>query len=692
MDHNQKPIIAGITGTPREIIAMQAPVEIVAAEAPAEGQEAVPPTFSVRAYNGGALRLNGWKHPVVVDLSRLSTSSSVTANLFHDSERIVGHVTETVNDGKTLDLKGVVSGTGDAAKEVTGNAKNKYPWQASIEASPTEEPQFFAAGKTFNANGQTFTGPAFLVASDLYGFAFLPRGADGRTSVTIAAAAATTKECSMDADLIAFAAEIGMDYETATDDQKVVIKACFEGKNPKQSKAKDITEIFARQREEEGRREGIADIVARAIQENPHRNSDFVNKIEVLANAALEANTSVQDFELQVLRATRAVDRPIFAASASKDGRLNNDVMKAAICLAGGLNDIDKQFNEQTLEAAHKAFPTGITLNELIIRAARDVGYRGDTYRVTTEVQDYAMRKVPQITAGYSTLSLPGILSNSAYKFLLDGWGASDMEIRKIASTRSVRDFKQITSYRLNGAFKYVRVAPGGELAHGQVGEDSYTNQAKTYGIQFTITREDIINDDLSALTSIPREMGFGAADSLNEVAWTEFLDNSTFFASGNNNVSTGALNSDNLAAAETVFMNQTKPNGQPLAVMPAILLVPTALKRKALNLMNSETVISGTATATQGGINTFKGNFEVVSSPFLSNANFTGYSAFAYYLLADPRRLSTLELAYLNGRDTPVIEDANADFGTLGIRMRGYHDFGASKQEYRAGVRSTGA
>ena len=53
---------------------------------------------------------------------------------------------------------------------------------------------------------------------------------------------------------------------------------------------------------------------------------------------------------------------------------------------------------------------------------------------------------------------------------------------------------------------------------------------------------------------------------------------------------------------------------------------------------------------------------------------------------------LSTIEVAFLNGVETPTVETADADFNLLGIQMRGFHDFGVSKQEFRGGVKMAGA
>jgi hypothetical protein len=210
----------------------------------------------------------------------------------------------------------------------------------------------------------------------------------------------------------------------------------------------------------------------------------------------------------------------------------------------------------------------------------------------------------------------------------------------------------------------------------------------------FAISRQDIINDDLSALTRIPQKLGRGGALKLNDVFWAEFMDNATHFtaARGNYDEDTDtALSIGGLTLADTLFRNQTDPDGYPVAITPRILLVPNALAVTAMQLMNTVTVIDGSSTALQPASNPFAGRFKVVTSSYLSNSNYTGYSTTAYYLLADPNDLPAIEVAFLNGRDTPIVESADADFNTLGVQFRGYHDFGVSLQEYRAGVLMAG-
>ena len=142
--------------------------------------------------------------------------------------------------------------------------------------------------------------------------------------------------------------------------------------------------------------------------------------------------------------------------------------------------------------------------------------------------------------AGASVLSLPGILSNVANKQLLQGFMEEDQTWRAIAQTKTVTDFKAVTSYRMLDNMEYEELAPDGTMRHGQVGEESYTRQARTYAKMFSLTRTDIINDDLGAFDDLRSRLGRGAAKKFNKVFWTEFVNNSTFFTAARGNALLG--------------------------------------------------------------------------------------------------------------------------------------------------------
>lgn len=681
-----------------QTIAFSADVSILAADEEHKG----PRRFEALGYTGDSITVEGFDLPIVLDLATLSDRKSMIANLDHDRSKRVGNA-HAHNDGKELRFSGLASAATPARDEVVNSADAGFAWQASIEASKGSKGtiQTIKAGKNVTINGRTIEGPVYVLRNWVNaGFAFVSLGADDNTSVSIAATAASHREFKMEPKFKEWLEARGWNTDELADDKQTELKAKFDAENkpaPTTVKAAGtIDEIVEARRKENIRQENISLIAAKFMDLFPGQ----LNSIEAHARAAIENKTDPDQFELLMLRAGFD-SRPQgsnFKISAGRNERLNSEVLEAAICQSGGLRNLEKKFSEPVLEAAHREFKGRIGLNQAFFTAAELNGYRNRNHgsEVTAEVHNAACQLEPQLRANFSTISIPGILSATANKFLLDGWGSGDMAWEQITSFKSVKNFQTHTSYKLSGTMKYLKVGAGGELKHGTVAEDTYTNKADTYGRMFSITRNDLINDDLGAITQIPREMGFGANDAFNEVFYTELLDNSTFFATGNANVSTGggsALGIAGLTAAELVFMNQTKPNGTPLGLMPSILLVPPALYRTALALMTASSVVSTTTANTPlPDANTFAGNYRVVTSPFMSNAAFTGYSAAAWYLLAEPSRMAIIETALLNGNRSPVIEQAEAAFNVLGVQMRAYHDFGVNLQEYRAGVRSNGS
>lgn len=672
----------------KPVIALSAPVSIQAA--PGEGK---PAAFSATFYTGGAVEIMGWDLPVVVDLSGLGNSNILVANLDHDRTQRVGNF-EVTNDGKSLVANGTATAATAARDEVIQSAANGYQWQASMEVA-TKSVEEVKTGAKVTVNGQEFTGPLYITRTGtLKGFAFVSHGADDNTTVTVAASSASgEKIMKLKPEVKAWAETMGIDCEGLTEDQAAAIEANYAGLNPTKKTKRSLDDGIDAKKAEHARVESITEIALTACDRRPFD----IDAIKALAQDAIDGKWSVDKFRLELMESTVPLANTVFASR--RNDRLTNKVLEAAICQAGRLGDIEDEFDDQTLQVAHDKFKSGISLNQLFLLCAQANGYSGDfSTKVDVNVQRAAfgmtspMQRI-NASGGFSTVSIANVLSNVANKFLMRGWNAVDMTPLQIARIRNVRDFKTVTTVSLTGDLTFDKVGASGEIKHGQIGDMTYTNKADTYAKMLAITRTDIINDDLGALTDVPMKLGRGGALKLNDIFWTEFLANTSFFTSGNSNVNEGVadMTTGGLAATEVIFMNQTDPDGLPLGLQPAILLVPTALKAAAMTLMNSELLISGTSTATQGSTNIWRGRFRVYSSPYMSNSAYTGYSAAAWYMLADPADLPVIEIAALNGRVEPTVETADAEFNVLGVQMRGYSDVGVNLQEYRAGVRADG-
>lgn len=673
------------------IIGIESTVEIQAADA---DKPKGPRSFTSTIYTGGPVQVAGWELPVVIDLAGLKTSKVLVANLDHKQNQRVGNF-DITNNGQELIAAGKASAATPYRDEVINSADEGYQWQTSVEVKPHRVEEL-PKGKTAMVNGQKVEGPAYITRTGtLKGFAFVSHGADDNTTATIAASAASSagKGTKMKTEVKDWAEAMGIDIEAATPEQLEVIEANYNGK-AKKPRAIQAADPFEARRIEAKRR---ADIQAFADRQIEMRSSDVdeIAEIEKLANHAIEAGMETSEFRLKFYESQLPeARRPINAGTNQK---LSNRIIEAAICQAGRMPGHEKSFDDQTLQLAHDQFRGNIGLKQILLLAAEQNGYRANyATEINMDVQRAAfnMNGGRMINAtGFSTISISTILSSVANKFLMVGWNSVDMTPMNIAPVKNVRDYKQITTVSLTGDLQFEALGAGGEIKHGTLGNQSYTNQADIYARMLAITEKDIVNDDLGALTATPQRLGRGAALKLNDLFWTTFLNNSAFFTTGRLNVNEGVadMTIGGLDATETVFTNQTDPDGKPLGLTAKILLVPTALKNKAMALVDPLSRVQSGNTSGQPDVNVFAGRFRVESSPYMSNSAYTGYSAAAWYMLADPMDMPVIEIAALNGRVEPIVETADADFNVLGIQMRGKSSVGVSLQEYRAGVRADG-
>jgi len=616
----------------------------------ASGEKATP-TFNMVAYTGGKMRVDGFPHPVVVEFSGLEISSqSIPIRLDHKPYQGVGHTTKIAIANNELMAEGLISRDTNWARDVANSGTKGFPWKASI-GGPILEAEFVPQGNFVEVNGQKFEGPVHVIRKmTLKEISFVDNAADSNTSATVQAQNKTE--------------DIPTSSATA---YSMPTPAILEG---------NVIEDFQKQ------------IRAAALEE-----TNRIETIRSIANGeqseleakAIKEGWSPDKFELHFLRSARPTQTPPRA----EPQRPMQLVLEAIAMQAGGLSlhTMEKRYSEPVLEAADKY--RGVKLLEFC-----EIAHGQPLPR-------YASNSCDWIQAAFSTTSLPNLLTSIANKMLLEGYNYIDDSWRRICKIASVNNFQQHSRHRMIGEFKFEKIGEGGELKHGKLSEQKYTQKADTYGIMFGLTREMIINDDLSALSDVPRNVGLGAGEAITDKVWELLLSNPTiddgkaFFHKDHKNYQDGAgttLNVDGLTLAEIAFMEQTKPNGRPLGLPASILLVPTALKVVAEMLMKATTLNETTPeNVPKVNTNPHTGKYEVVSTSYLSNAGFKNSSSKAWYLFADPNRVPALEVAFLGGQDRPTVERADADFNTLGFQYRGYLDFGVKEQDHRGALKMKG-
>jgi hypothetical protein len=293
--------------------------------------------------------------------------------------------------------------------------------------------------------------------------------------------------------------------------------------------------------------------------------------------------------------------------------------------------------------------------------------------------------------AFHTTSDLTSILLNTANKTLARGYEEEVQTWRPLAVQSDNTDFKPNYLVQLNASIVPEKVLEGGEYKFGTMSDGKTTYQLSTYGKGLMISRQALINDDLSALDRMPAKMGAGCALLESNLVWEQLtsgasgatvtLDNKALFHADHNNTGTGVIGIAGIDAGVTKMRKQTDPAGNSLNVQASYLIVPPELRTAALQFLYP----TGYAPSTLAGVNPFAGGMELIVEARLS-ADSTAY----YYLAANPNRIDMIQFGYLAGEGGPTItttEKRNPD----GVEMLVRHDFYCALADHRGFYRSTG-
>jgi len=666
-----------------------------------------PRRFTILAYSGGLLPVEGFPVPVIVDLSGLDVPGSIPILIDHTKsvEATLGLTDSIRNDGLTLTLGGVVTGQSPTAQQVIAQSIAGHTWQASIGAMVIESEEI-AAGKTVAVNGQTFVGPVIVARrSVLRETSVLPMGADPTTSVNLAAKAAGKfiKGTANMGTFEEYVTSLGLDPATLTTDAGTALKLAYEASMtapvvPPVAAAPALPPVVAPVAPVASA--GIKNMDIQATIDSNRKllaaEASRVQAITVLTakHPAIQATAIAEGWssdktENAVLKAQAQSGsvRPTSFGSAQNAPENQAQVLEAALCINRRQKDVEKQFDDKILQAAHSQFKGRIGLKQMLMVVASANGmpsHAGMTVNDGNlrEVLSYACPDGRNIQAAFTALSLPGILSNVANKEILQGYMEEDAVWREIAQIKSVNDFKTVTSYRMLDDMTYEKLGPGGVIKHGKIGEEQFSRAVDTYAKMFALTRKDIINDDLGAFDELRSVIGRGGAIKLNDLFWETFLGNlATIFTAGRTNYIAGSttnLGTDGvgLGLGQKAWRSRTSPTAdgsKRVGGTAKFLLVPPELETIADALY----VGRNNSSVKVSDVNTFAGKYNPIVAPQLSDSSISGNSTTAWYLLGEKSMGSPVVVSFLNGTETPTIESADADFNTLGIQFRGYHDFG---------------
>ena len=301
-----------------------------------------------------------------------------------------------------------------------------------------------------------------------------------------------------------------------------------------------------------------------------------------------------------------------------------------------------------------------------------------------------------KVLAAHSTSDFPYLLADAANKVLQNAYESFPKTWNIWTGQGSVSDFKTINMIRM-GAFNSLDTIPeGSEYTQGTIGEEREQLTPVTKGKFIQVTRQMLINDDLSGFTRLAQMLGAAAARTIDADVYGVLNTNGNmsdgvalFHATHGNLAGTNAaISVATLSAARAAMRKQTAPGSNAteyLNIMPRFLIVPVALEDHASAVVTSTDNTDDTGSRKRNVIRDW-GPLQVVSSPVLDAT-----SATAWYLAADAMVAPLVDVMFLDGNQSPYIAQEE-EFLTDAIRWKVRLDYGFAANDYRGGYKNAGA
>lgn len=305
-------------------------------------------------------------------------------------------------------------------------------------------------------------------------------------------------------------------------------------------------------------------------------------------------------------------------------------------------------------------------------------------------------RQVVAAAFTQSTSDFPILLTDAIHRVLLASYALQALTWQRFCKRGEVSDFRAHNRFRV-GSLGNLR--PKNELGEYQNvaipdGEKSVI-AAATKGYIINLSREMIINDDLGAFTDQAAAMGRAAARTVEADVYALLSENSglgplmsdgkTLLHADHGNVAANGAAPSSAAfdALRVLMASQKDVTGNDfLDLRPAVWLGPLGLDSQArmINQAQYEVTAGKNAQTPNIALGLFR---DIVGSPRLQGTR--------YYALADANEAAALEVAFLDGVDTPFLEQEDA-FDTDGARFKVRLDYGVAAHDFRGIATNAGA
>lgn len=296
--------------------------------------------------------------------------------------------------------------------------------------------------------------------------------------------------------------------------------------------------------------------------------------------------------------------------------------------------------------------------------------------------------------AGYAATSDFSVLFESLlYKTMLAAYEVEQDVWSRFCGTKEVQDFRPANFYRAGTFGVLPALNENGEYTNKAIPDGvKSTVSVGTYGDIIAISRQAVINDDMSALADTAARRGMDAKSTIEAKVFELLTQNSglgptvggvIFFSTTNANINaTAAANTAASWDLDALKMaGQTDAAGHVLNLEPTVLLVPRAKKTEA-TVLNASTV-------KLGGTNNEPNSANGMAKDIVATSRLSGTRR---YWFADPAKNPAIVVGFLAGQGQAPVLSSNPGWRVDGTEWKVRMDFGVSFFDPKCAVTNAGA
>lgn len=287
------------------------------------------------------------------------------------------------------------------------------------------------------------------------------------------------------------------------------------------------------------------------------------------------------------------------------------------------------------------------------------------------------------------TAAFPAILDNTIRKSIVELYNRVPTTFQAWTTRGSLSDFKETQDheYVMGGLGDFEEVPENGEIKPDIPRTEMLpSRKLKTYGKQFSMTRQAFINDDIGFLTKIPGKYATKAKMTIDKQVYSILFNNKKIFdgkqlfdAAHGNLMADGGKPSQTTIQKIILQMQKQKDHfGDAIYITPKWIITPVGYEFDLAVILHSAQVVG----SNNNDINPlYNYPIQIVQTPVLNAL--AGTKAAPWFMVADPMSALSIQVDYLNGQETPIVRRMETA-GTLGFTWDIYTDWGIAVRDFR--------